>query len=75
MVATPREKTFSKRDFVWAVVCASAILAFSYTMLLWFDIEGVPYLFEPGSGYTILLRALSLCVVMACWVFYPSKHR
>lgn len=65
---------FSTSDIVWAVLCASAMVTFSYTMVIWFGVSDVPWLFEESSVYTIVVRLISLIVLGYCWIFYPSKH-
>lgn len=70
-----KKTKFTKGDIAWAVVAAASILMFSYTMLIWFDINDLPWQFEFTDAAIMATRFISIFVFMLCVVFYPSRHR
>lgn len=66
------QKRFTTGDYVWALTCASSMVLFAYTTVIWLGVD-VPWAFEKNSYYTFIIKFLSLLVLSLCLMFFPER--
>lgn len=64
--------SFSVGEVCWAIITAISMLALSYSLVVLFGINDLPWFFEHDRGATIRVSLLSLFFVAICLVFHPE---
>ncbi|AQT61856.1 hypothetical protein B0D95_18430 [Cellvibrio sp. PSBB023] len=64
--------SFSMVQICWAIVTAIAMLTLSYSLVILFGFNDLPWFFEHDSNATIRVSLLSLFIVVICMFFHPE---
>lgn len=69
-------KFFRISEIIWAIICATAMLCLSSTMVFGLGLdhyaEGI-WIFDTIESYIYPMRIISIAVIGICILFYPSK--